>query len=218
MKFFFEIAPLRQVVNSPLYTQHPSFIPGKGSASALINIRLPYYPEAEILLQKFITDINCFHHVVHVPSLRATMENLYIRLNDHGQVSPGHVILLLSIIASSTYFWTDNDCAGGILCTTAEADRQSSLWTKAAQDLVDACHRSMCLSLEAVQGIVVILFVIGNMEGCSYRYRFLVNLALMMSRELGLHRIDHPDNAGSFNTIEAEVGRRIWWYLVSSDW
>lgn len=105
-----------------------------------------------------------------------------------------------------------------MLSTTAEGERQSSLWTKATQDLVDACHRSMCLSLEAVQGIVIILFILGNAEGCSYRYRFLVNLALMMSRELGLHRIDHPNHASTFNKIEAEVGRRMWWYLVASDW
>ena len=193
-------------------------MPNNSSSLCFINIRLPYYPEAEILLEKFIQDVCCFHHVVHVPTLRDTLESLYIHLNDEGQVPPGHVILLLSIMASATYFWTDHDSEGGILATTKEADRQATLWTKATQDLVDACHRSTCLSLEAVQGIVITLFVIGNAEGCSYRYRFLVNLALLMCRELGLHRIDHPSSAGKFNRIQAEVGRRIWWYLVATDW
>ncbi|KNG85305.1 hypothetical protein ANOM_006451 [Aspergillus nomiae NRRL 13137] len=41
---------------------------------------------------------------------------------------------------------------------------------------------------------------------------------LLLSRELDLHRIDHESNAVSVHTIEAEMGRRVWWYLVATDW
>lgn len=46
-----------------------------------------------------------------------------------------------------------------------------------------------------------------------------------MGGEILLHRIDHPSN-GTFktnctfkpNSIQAEMGRRVWWYLTATDW
>lgn len=56
------------------------------------------------------------------------------------------------------------------------------------------------------------------MEGVSLRYRSLISTGVLLSRELGLHRIDHESNEANANTIQAEVGRRVWWYLIATDW
>ena len=55
-------------------------------------------------------------------------------------------------------------------------------------------------------------------KGVSLRYRSLISIGLLLSRELDLHRIDHESNAVSAHTIEAEMGRRVWWYLIVTDW
>ncbi|KAL9109984.1 MAG: hypothetical protein Q9227_005507 [Pyrenula ochraceoflavens] len=43
-------------------------------------------------------------------------------------------------------------------------------------------------------------------------------MALLIARELGLHRIDHPSNRDMSNTAQAEMGRRAWWYICASEW
>jgi hypothetical protein len=41
---------------------------------------------------------------------------------------------------------------------------------------------------------------------------------LLLGREQGLHQIDHESNAAAANTLKAEMGRRLWWYLIATDW
>ena len=129
------------------------------------------------------------------------------------------MILLLSIFAAALHSWTLKDCrTRGLFATCAEPHRRSALWVKAAEDLVDIAHRSTKISFEGLQGLIILTFIAASYKGFSRRCWFLMNNALALARELGLHWIDHPTNADNANTAEAEVGRRIWWYLVASDW
>jgi hypothetical protein len=74
------------------------------------------------------------------------------------------------------------------------------------------------LPIEAVQGLIILAFLLIKVEGLSRRCRFLFSTCFYMARDLGLHRIDHPSNTQPTDTIEAEMGRRVFWYLCSSDW
>ena len=85
-------------------------------------------------------------------------------------------------------------------------------------DVLKSGQNGPALALETVQGIILLSFVLSNTEGVSLRYRSLLSTGLLLSRELGLHRIDHESNAATANTIRAEIGRRVWWYLVATDW
>lgn len=85
-------------------------------------------------------------------------------------------------------------------------------------DVIKSGENGPPLALETIQGIIILAFAVSNTEGVSLRYRSLISTGLLLSRELGLHRIDHESNAATANTIRAEMGRRVWWYLVSTDW
>lgn len=71
--------------------------------------------------------------------------------------------------------------------------------------------------------MIVISFVLYNLEGLSTKYRYLVSTAITAARELSLHRIDHQPNAASSETqrddsIQTEMSRRLWWFLAATEW
>ena len=111
-----------------------------------------------------------------------------------------------------------DDSGRGLFSTHTEANSQSSLWIKATEDVLDISHRTTSVSIEGIQGIIIALFALLNMEGFSRRCKSFFNMALLLARELGLHVLDHPSNAKLANSPRTEMGRRVWWYLVSSDW
>ncbi len=84
--------------------------------------------------------------------------------------------------------------------------------------MLDIAHRTTRVSIEGIQGIIIASFVLANFEGFSRRARSLCSMAILLARELGLHCLDHPSNANSANSAQAEMGRRVWWYLAASDW
>jgi hypothetical protein len=182
-------------------------------------IWLPPLHEAQVLLQKYLRDVDHIHHTTHAPSLPGMVDEAYRSLQQSGQIKSGPAILLLAIFASATHSWFPVDCELGLFATATEANDQSVLWAKAALDVIDGVYRAPCaVTLEGCQGIMILAFVIGSTEGFSRRCRGLFTIALFIARELRLHRIDHPSNAANANTIQAEMGRRIWWYIASTDW
>lgn len=181
---------------------------------------LPEYSDAKILLDKFIQDLECFfHHVAHIPSLPGTLDHLYSSLNQQSELSPGEAILMMSIFSSATHSWTEMDCEQrGLFHSPAEAHAQSIHWLTATEDLVEIARRNTRLSIDAIQGIIVLKYIPENLEGLARRCRWLNSTAILLARELGLHCIDHPSNAALANTAQAEIGRRLWWHIVSTDW
>ncbi|KAM0793992.1 hypothetical protein BDR22DRAFT_895578 [Usnea florida] len=127
------------------------------------------------------------------------------------------MILLLGLFASSTHSWVQQDCERGLFSTSIEANSQSSLWVKATEDVLDIAHRTSCVSIEGIQGIIIASFVLGNLEGISRRCRSMYNTVLFLARELGLHNLDHLSNAHLISSAQAEIGRRVWWHLAASD-
>ncbi|KAH8805494.1 hypothetical protein F5884DRAFT_708950 [Xylogone sp. PMI_703] len=184
-------------------------------------IWLPPHDEARILLDKYITNVSYIYHVVHHPSLPAIIDNTYQQVEALRPVKSGHIVLLLSIIASITAVWTQHDDVEGgqpLFPSPAHAMAQTPMWIKACITVIHDGQNGSALALETVQGIIILSFVLSNMEGVSLRYRSLISTGLLLSRELGLHRLDHESNATTAHTIQAEVGRRAWWYLIATDW
>jgi hypothetical protein len=171
-----------------------------------------------MLLEKYIRDMDHIHHVVHTPALPAILNDVYECLSKQGQVNPGNIILLLAIFASCTHSWVREDCQYGLFSTSEEANGQPQLWIKGIEDVLDISHRTTRVSIEGIQGICIASFVMLSMEGFSRRPKSFFNTCFLLARELGLHVLDHPSNASSANTVQTEIGRRVWWYLVATDW
>lgn len=187
-------------------------------------IWLPDREETRILIDKYVTEITFIHHVVHGPSLRRLVDEVYDSLDHNSQINTGAIFLLLSLCAHVTYSWTGQDDATRQLFSHhTEANSQAIFWAKASFDVLDYSQRNAHISLECVQGLCILSLVMSNLEGISSRSRSCIARAIVMSRELGLHRLDYTHNATSgqpthLSGVKAEVGRRVWWYLVATDW
>ena len=150
----FRICSIQHIIEAQPYISQNAFLSSTSFEPSRC-VWLPQYPEAKILLEKFIQDIDHLHHVVHTPSLPPILDEVYACLNQHGQVKPGNMILLLSIFASCTHSWVRRDCERGLFSTSAEANSQSPLWVKATEDVLDIAHRTTCVSIEGDRKSVV---------------------------------------------------------------
>ncbi|OQE46533.1 hypothetical protein PENCOP_c001G04628 [Penicillium coprophilum] len=134
----------------------------------------------------------------------------------------GYVSLLLSILASTTSFWTERDMCNAVFSTVEEAVSQSTQWMRLAMDVVDYSRYKHLESIEDIQAMIIIIFVTANIVGITSQARHMVSTAISVGRELSLHRIDHPYNSNldvpSPSSARAEICRRVWWYLVATDW
>lgn len=209
----FNTGPIKDLPSAPTYVSPPS-----ASREPVRCIWLPQLQESKILIERYMRDASYMKHIVHLPSLANAIDNIYLHLDTREPAHAGSLALLLAVIASVTYTWTIDDNKPSLFSSSIEANSQTPFWIKAAQDTVDAAQRSSCLSLEIVQAIILVAFVIGNQECMSFRFRSMLTNALLISRELGLHRYDLPSDSVKENFIDAEVSRRVWWYLVATDW
>jgi hypothetical protein len=212
----FRNCPIEQITDAPAYINRSttSFEPSRC-------IWLPQYSEAVILLEKYVQDVDHFHHIVHTPSLSALLSRAYACLSDPDSVTKyggGFIFLFLGIFASATNSWTQIDCDRGLFSTCQEANAQAPLWVKALEDVLDIAHRTLRVCMEGIQGVSIAASVVLSMSGFSRRYKSLFNVALLLARDARLHVLDNPSNAGSAHLARTEIGRRLWWHLVASDW
>ncbi|OKL55334.1 hypothetical protein UA08_09375 [Talaromyces atroroseus] len=213
-KIAFRVCPIQQITHAQPYFNQIAHT----SSTRFEPIRciwLPQYEEAKVLLQKFLDDIDHVHHIVHSPSLPAILDEVYACLNKQSQVKPGSIVLLLGIFASSTHAWVHRDSVRRLFPSWQEANAQALSWVKAVEDVLDIFHRTSSVSIEGIQGISITTFTVLNMEGFSRRCKSLFNMAFMLARELGLHSLDQSK---PMNSAQAEIGRRVWWFLVAADW
>lgn len=173
-------------------------------------------------MDKYLADITHLHHVVHAPSVRALVNDIYARLNRNIPLQLGDVALLLAMTTSTTFFWTERDTPRPLFKSANEAHKQTSTWLKRTLDLLDFSRRVGSPTIEDVQATIIVGFVICNVVGISSQAHFWFTSATSTAWQLSLHRIDHPQhgdlNVPQRDSIEAEVGRRVWWNLVGTDW
>jgi hypothetical protein len=211
----FKIEYIRAIPQAPTYTiQLGKPIPC---------VWLPRQEEARILLDSFITNFNYIQHLTHYPSLPNVVNEIYRQIEGHEPVRSGNLILLLSIIAITTHVWVpleDDESERSLFLSSAQVHGQTPLWIKATYAVLNSSQEGAALALETIQGIMIMIlsFVVCNLEGYSLRYRSLLSTGLLLGREQGLHQIDHESNAAAANTLKAEMGRRLWWYLIATDW
>jgi hypothetical protein len=212
----FKNCPIGQIAKAPAYINRSStsFEPARC-------IWLPPYSEAKILVEKYVEDVDHVYHIVYTPSLFSMLSGAYACLGNQDSVlkhGGSFFCLFLGIFASATNSWTQFDSDRGLFSTCAEANAQAPLWVKALEDVLDIAHRTMGVSMEGIQGITIAAFVVLAISGFSRRCKALFNMALLLARDAGLHVLDHPSNAGHANLVRTEIGRRLWWHLVASDW
>jgi hypothetical protein len=183
---------------------------------------LPTQREAILLFDNYVKNIDYLQHVISAPSVRVILDEVYVRVVERRLVESSHVALLLSIFASTAYYWTSRNDCDLLFLTLQDANQASLLWSKAALDVLEHSRRTTSGSIEEIQATIILSFLIFNLEGFSARSRSLMTTALVTARNLYLHKLDAQHQEGQGNTmsycIEAEVKRRIWWHIVATDW
>lgn len=216
-KVAFRISPMASIIESSKCVTVEKALCPKGWPRKVFWI--PPYSEATILLTKFCDHVEYIHHVFYMAALPAMLDRIYSQLSQKAHIKSGEIVLLVSIFASATRAWTEFDSRErGLFATTAEAHSYTSFLVEVADDLLDIARRSTRVSIEGVQACIVLLFVPENVEAFWRRCRALHTTGVSLARELGLHCIDLPSKTEEMNTIQAEIGRRVWWHLVASDW
>lgn len=186
-------------------------------------ICLPLRGDAHVLLDKFIRDVLHFHYIFHKPSLPSAVDRFYDAV-EHGRVVDiGQLMIMLAICCSSTHTWTRYDDNKGLFNRSEDANSQTAGWLTTALDVIHHAHLAAHASMACVQGIIVVFFMICSLEGISARARLIHAQAVAMAQEIGLNFIDSPTNNSHSvkikkSTIQAEIGRRVWWYLTDTDW
>lgn len=176
------------------------------------------------MVQNYSDEITYFHHIVHINSLWPTIDKMYDAIDGLARVDLGTAILTLSICTSVTFAWhTRNDDTRKLFSSPDEAHAQTYHWLRVTLDVLDHADRVIHASLESIQGIIILFFVACNVEGISQRARALVSRTITIARELSLHRIDSQYTCGAspvaqMSEARAEIARRVWWYLVATDW
>lgn len=192
-----------------------------GLADVVRCIWIPLREEARILADKYIADVDHFHHIIHLPGLYDMISALYDKVEAGIMPDIGSMILLLCLSATATYSWSFEDDVRRLFTSAAEARSHSMMWIKASLDVIDYGARIASISIEAIQGMVILFLAFCNLEGLSTRARGLLMKSIGMARDLGLHRLDSPSMLSErikMGTIRAEIGRRTWWFLVATDW
>lgn len=185
-------------------------------------ISLPTQNEAVQLFENYAKNIDPLQHVLHIPSVRVLLDEVYVNLAERRPVEPGHVALLLGIFASTAYYWTSRNGDDLLFVTLDDANQVSLLWGKAALDLLEHSRRTTSGSIEDIQATIILSFLVFNLEGFSATSRLLMSTALIMARDLYLYKVDaHHDERQSNpqdDSIEVEVKRRVSWHIVATDW
>ncbi|KAB8204827.1 hypothetical protein BDV34DRAFT_196715 [Aspergillus parasiticus] len=192
--------------------------------SCVARVWLPPKNEATWLLKRYAEDVTYLHHILHLPSVRRQMEDLYKQLSLGLRIEPCHVALVLSIFASTAYTLTPLTGGDAVFTNEQTAVKCAFLWSKMALDVLEHSSRSTPGSIEDIQATIILSFVIFNFEGFTMRFRALSASALTMARDLSLHRLDaRPDRLpGPHAPLDSDIGReikrRVWWHMVSTDW
>lgn len=164
------------------------------------------------------------YHVIHIPTVNKLIEQTYQDLCGKTH-DARNITLTLSILASTAYLWTPEDQHRHQLFTTVEAARKLAInWTKSTLDMIEHACRTLDPSMELIQAMIIISFLVGSLEGVSTKCRSLYATAITFARELSFHCTDLNKPSKQIaqekgpQTMSAEVARRIWWYLAATDW
>ncbi|KAE8154889.1 hypothetical protein BDV25DRAFT_147157 [Aspergillus avenaceus] len=191
----------------------PGGIPVGGTT---MTIWMPTKSEAFWMIERYAEYITFLHHVVHIPSVRLLAEEVYRRLFLGLKVESSHAALLLTIFASTAYNLESNS-ADTLFLNQPNAVRCALLWSKSAIDALEYSRRATQGSLEDVQATIISSLFIFNLEGFTARFRMLNSSAVIIARDLSLHRID-ADITKDEDPVQLEIKRRLWWHLSATDW
>ena len=218
-----EICPLRELEQRKNFVLQPDK-DDKFNVRPHHCIWIPQKDETHKIAELYYTSTTYMYHVIHIPTMNKVIEQTYQDLSDRNH-DARHITLILSILASTAYLWTAEDQNHHQLFTSVDAARKLGItWTKSTLDMIEHACRTLDPSMELIEAMIIISFLVGSLEGVSTKCRSLYATAITFARELSFHCIDIDKSSKQMTqekghqAISTEVARRIWWYLAATDW
>lgn len=216
----FRVCSIQRILKNPIpATDHQA--PTLGILPRCIS--LPTKEEAVLLFETYSKAVEHLQHILHLPFVRKKMDTIYLQLFRREPVEPSHVTLLMSMFATVALAMSYETRVHSLFRTTQEAHQVAILWARFAFDVMEHTRRTTGPTLEDLQAKTIMGFLLYDMEGPTSRAVSLFGFGMAQARELGLHKLDVPQNQNQpplskNELIEKEIKRRVWWQIAATDW
>ncbi|KAL4897040.1 hypothetical protein BDV59DRAFT_169655 [Aspergillus ambiguus] len=183
---------------------------------------LPPLMQARMLFSHFVCCLQPSFCVLHVPSTRALLEQIYHAILEGEELSPAGLVLLFSIFAGAALAWTPS-LLDSLNVSETENKVTLNTYIQLVLSIVDTKLQDDASSTLSLLAMTTSSYVLSYMDGFSDKVNLLRTRTLLMARGMQIHRLDtsrrkEERRINGYNLVEIEVQRRIWWYIVSSDW
>ncbi|KAH6986511.1 hypothetical protein BKA56DRAFT_479753 [Ilyonectria sp. MPI-CAGE-AT-0026] len=188
------------------------------------HIQLPPKCEVLRLFRVYFDFVGQFQHIIYEPHSYDRIEEVYHQVaHVSTTTAPRGLALILGVIAIATILEPLQGSIDTVLPILKERLKICAVYIRSSMDCLEQHRRRMDHTLENVQAMLVLQFLINHIEAFSPRYRTLLTEAIAVSHRLGLHRIDSTTPKGRLSQDETdpvtqEMKRRAWWYLSATDW
>ncbi|KAG9506498.1 hypothetical protein J7337_000030 [Fusarium musae] len=187
------------------------------------HIQLPPKWETMRLFQVYFKYLGHVQNIIYRPDADTLINNAYEQIvNISATTAPRGLALILSVIALAAIL----EPIDGTLTTAIPILKERlglfAAYIRMAMDCLEQHRRRADHALENVQALILLSFGIHHTETFSPRYRVLIAEAIAVSHSLGLHVVDRVSVRPGQSKVDGdptqEIKRRVWWYLVATDW
>jgi hypothetical protein len=103
-------------------------------------------------------------HLIHGPTARQSVKQLYRKLHLGEHVEPNETVLLLTTLTSISSYWGLSESSSSAFDTKQTAINVAVLWLRMALDVLEHVRRSASATMETVQAGIIIVFLIYHIE------------------------------------------------------
>jgi hypothetical protein len=180
---------------------------------------MPDVTAATILLNHYTTNVSWVYHIIHTPTAYAQLESVYGSLKESKMPNLSHLALIATLISIGAYF--KSGMAQGP-STRQETKASCKKWTIVAQRALQEADYLTSPTVEILQASILMCQFLPNF-GQTHMHMSFIGTILNAAHILQLHQLDSLRNRklraqGSYNMIDLELKRRIWWHIASTDW
>lgn len=194
------------------------------NAPSLVELarQLPPLWQARELFDHFAAVLQPTYGVLHIPSSREIMENIYSGILDGKPPPAADLMLVFAIFAGAALGWTPA-LLNKINATREEARAALIAYSQLTIAILEHPAPLIQPSTTALVAIGTLGHLLINTDGFPVRVQILRHHCLLMSRDLKIHKLDtakarEERRLKGCDMIEVEVQRRAWWSMVASDW
>ncbi|RSH94213.1 hypothetical protein EHS25_004016 [Saitozyma podzolica] len=178
-----------------------------GMVTDALMAALPGRAHADMLLRIYIERVEWIHHPLHLPTFLSQYNKFWAMETDRRKqtVHSRWLAMLFIVLCLGAHFGDH------------EEDAEEEVFLEACEDSLSHSDFLNLPCTETIQTIICLNLYLNNKDRTSAA-RSLLGLAIKMAVSIGLSRIpDESSLTDGSGVIERELGRRLWWSLVSQD-